>query len=399
MIDQVIARAEARIAASAGELVALSDWMAANPEPGYQEHGAVARLTAALRDGGYAVRSGVAGLATAFHARPAPRPGPRVGLIAEYDALPDVGHGCGHNIIASATLGAALGVAAVAADLPGSVEIFGTPAEESAVPDAGGKIAMLAAGAFAGLDAALMIHPWTDDRLAAEHTLVAHGIAIEFFGRSAHAAATPHEGINALDALLLCFQAVGLLRQQMPADCRIHGIITHGGAAPNVIPDYAACRFRVRAPQAAAARALVERLVACAEGGARAAGARLAWREDVRPYLDYRPNGPLGAVLRRQLAAIGRPTPEPRPGLSFGSTDFGNVSQVVPAAFVFLGMCDAAAGWHTRDVAAATVAPRGHAAIIDGARVLARGAIEALLQPEVLVQARAALDAEAVQPR
>lgn len=375
-------------------LVALSDWMYAHPEIGHQEVAAVERITAALTASGAQVARGVAGLATAFSAElPGPSHGPRIGILAEYDALPEVGHGCGHNIIATAALGAGLGLAAIGASLPGRIRLLGCPAEESAVDNAGGKIPMIDAGCFEGLDAALMIHPYTDDAVADESSLVAYGLVFEFFGHPAHAAANPHEGINALDAMIIFFSSVGLLRQQMRSDARVHGIITHGGTAPNVIPAHTVARFRVRATDDTYARDLVARVIACAEAGARAAGARMTWHEYARPYLDMRPNQTLGDLLRVGLSAVGRRAATRREGTGAGSTDFGNVSHVVPSAFAYLGICGPEAGWHTREVAAATITPRGHAAIRDGALLLACAAIDLLCDDALRAAARAEFDA------
>jgi amidohydrolase len=245
-------------------LTETSDWMYANPEIGLQEHQASSRLTEILSEFGATVERGIAGMPTAFAADlPGGKAGPKVAIVAEYDALPEVGHGCGHNIIATAALGASLALARLGQHLPGQVVVVGTPAEESTVPNAGGKIPILDHGYFDGVAAAIMMHPWTEDAMSYQSSLVAHGLDISFHGRSAHAAANPHEGINALDALLVMFASVGLLRQQVRSDARIHGIITHGGTAPNVIPAYTACRFRVRAKDPAYARDLLTRVVAC----------------------------------------------------------------------------------------------------------------------------------------
>jgi amidohydrolase len=363
----------------AGLLIETSDWMADNPEIGLSEYQASARLAEVLSEFGAAVERGIAGMPTAFEAKlPGGQLGPRVAIVAEYDALPEVGHGCGHNIIATAALGAGLALARVGQHLPGSVVVLGTPAEESTVPNAGGKIPILERGYFDGIDAAIMIHPLTEDAISSESSLVAHGLDFSFYGRPAHAAANPHEGINALDALIVMFGSVGLLRQQVRSDARIHGVITHGGTAPNVIPSYTACRFRVRAADPAYARELVERVVACGEAGARAAGARMEWREYMPPYLNMVPNASLGAAFRRNLEALGRAIKERKGRDGVGSTDFGNVSHRIPAVCANLAICGPEAGWHTREVAAATRTDRGHAAILDGAKSLAMTALDVL---------------------
>lgn len=379
-------------------LIETSDWMADHPEIGLQEHQAAARLTELLDEFGAEVERGIAGLPTAFEAKlPGGQPGGKVAIVAEYDALPDVGHGCGHNIIATAALGAGIALSRLAGRLPGSVVVLGTPAEESAVPNAGGKLPILDHGYFDDVDAAIMIHPMTEDTIGLTSSLVAYGLDFEFHGRAAHAAANPHEGINALDALIVTFNAVGLLRQQVCSDARIHGIITYGGGAPNVIPPYTSCRFRVRASDPVYAKELVNRVVACAEAGARATGARLEWREYMRPYLNMVPNHAIGAAFRQNLEALGRDVRDERAREGVGSTDFGNVSHRVPAVHAYLGICGPEAGWHSREVAAATKTARGHAAIVAGAKSLAMTAID-LLADEALREAARHEHEEAMRP-
>jgi amidohydrolase len=312
-------------------LIETSDWMADNPEIGLQEFQASARLTDTLGEFGAHVERGIAGLPTAFEARlPGGQAGPKVAIVAEYDALPEVGHGCGHNIIATAAIGAGIALSRLAGQLPGSVVVMGTPAEESTVLNAGGKIPILEHGYFDAVDAAIMIHPWTMDGVDLESSLVAHGLDFIFRGRAAHAAVNPHEGINALDAMIIMFNSVGLLRQQVRPDARIHGVITYGGSAPNVIPSYTTCRFRVRASDPAYASELVERVIACAQAGALATGATMEWQAYTRPYLNMKPNHALGAVFRTNLQAIGWEVQERRERTGAGSTDFGNVSHRVP---------------------------------------------------------------------
>ena len=256
------------------------------------------------------------------------------------------------------------------------------------MPNAGGKIPILEHGHFDGVDAAIMVHPMTEDAIALTPSLVAYGLDFAFHGRPAHAAANPHEGINALDAVLVMFNAVGLLRQQVRPDARIHGVITYGGGAPNVIPPRATCRFRVRAPDPAYCRELVGRVVACAEAGARATGARLEWREYLPAYLNMVPNHAIGAVFRDNLEALGRDVQEERSREGVGSTDFGNVSHRVPAAYAYLGICGPEAGWHSSEVAAATKSARGHAAIVAGAKSLAMTAIDLLVDDALREEAR-----------
>ncbi len=373
-------------------LIECSDWMADNPELGLQEYQAVAKLTEMLEEFGAEVERGIAGLDTAFRATlPGGNPdGPTIAIIAEYDALPDVGHGCGHNIIANAAIGAGIALARLGQQglLPGKVVVLGTPAEESAVPNAGGKIPVLEHGYFDDVDAAIMIHPMTEDYIALKPSMVAYGIDFMFHGRAAHAASNPHTGINALDAVIQTFNNVGMLRQQVRSEARIHGVVTSGGGAPNVIPPYAACRFRIRSYDPVYAAELKRRVVACAEGAATATGARLEWKEYIKPYQSYVPNHALGALMRENMEAIGRDVQDGPAREGGGSTDFGNVSHSVPSVYAYIGICGEEAGWHSREVAAATRTGRGHESLIAGAKTMAMTAIDLLTNAEAVAAAK-----------
>lgn len=384
-------KAEARRAVDtiAPDLIALSDWMFEHPELGLQEVQAAERLTALLERHGAAVERGIAGLPTAFRATmPGSSGRPTVAIIAEYDALPDVGHGCGHNIIATAATGAGIALGKLGENLPGTAVVLGCPAEESAVPNAGGKIYLLDAGYFDDVDAAIMIHPLTETRIGSSSSLVAYGLEFEFFGKPAHAAAAPHEGINALDAVIQTFNGVSALRQHLKPDVRVHGVITHGGGAPNVIPPYAAARFRVRAAHPADAWDVVQKVVRCAEAGALAAGARLEWKQYIRPYLNMVPNHTIGSAFAGNLRSLGLSPAVTLARDGSGSTDFGNVSHKVPAVEAYLRICGPEAGWHSKEVARATTTSEGHAAILDGAKGLAMTAIDLLTRPDLLERAK-----------
>lgn len=373
-----------QVEAIAGQLIEISDWMYEHPELGHQEREAAARLTAALEQHGATVERQTAGMDTSFRASfDGPVNEPTIAILAEYDALPEVGHGCGHNIIATAAIGAGIALGALADQLPGRVVVLGCPAEESAVPDAGGKIPLVEQGYFDDVDAAIMIHPGTEDYVPYDSTLVAYGLSFEFFGKPAHAAAAPHEGINALDAIIQMFNGVALLRQQLRPDVRIHGIITHGGTAPNVIPPYTAARFRVRSADPVYAREVADKVVRCAEAGAMAAGARLEWRQYIKPYQNMITNHVVGDTIARNMLQFGYGGAKvSRDGA--GSTDFGNVSHVVPSAQATLRICGEECGWHSKEVAASTITPAGHAAILRGAKIMAMTAIDLLCRPEDL---------------
>jgi amidohydrolase len=369
-------------------LIECSDWMADNPEIGLQENQASARLAKMLEESGAEVELGIAELPTAFQGTLAGSTsgGATIALLAEYDALPEVGHGCGHNIIGNAAVGAGMALSRLGgrgelSDLPGRIVVIGTPAEESA----GGKIDLLEHGYFDGVAAAMMIHPMTSDQIAARHMTV-YGVEFEFHGKSAHAALDPHQGINALDAVIQTFVNVGLLRQQTRSEARVHGVITNGGGAVNVIPAYAACRFGVRAFEVGYAQELKERVIRCAGAAASATGAELEWREFMRPYLSYIPNEVLGRVLKANMEALGRDVEQAED--VYGSTDFGNLSQVVPTAYALFSICSPEVGWHSKEVASATKSERGHTALIEAAKTLAMSTIDLLADPALVAGAK-----------
>lgn len=369
-------------------LIACSDWMADNPEIGLEEVHASAKLSNMLEESGAAVERGIAAMPTAFRATLAGSHSkrPTIAVIAEYDALPEVGHGCGHNIIGNAAIGAGMALSRIGrrgelGDFPGKVVVIGTPAEENA----GGKVDLLEHGYFDGVDAAIMIHPMTRDEIG-NRSMTDYSIEFEFHGKPAHAALNPEQGINALDAVIQTFVNVGLLRQQVRPEARIHGVITHGGGATNVIPPYAACRFEIRSFDVGYAQELRSRVIACAEGAATATGAGLEWHEYVKPYLSYLPNDVLGGVMRANMEALGRTVV--RGEEVFASTDFGNVSQVVPTAQGLFGICGEEAGWHSKEVAAATKSERGHAALIAAAKTLAMSTLDLLGDAELIAKAR-----------
>jgi amidohydrolase len=393
------AAAAARVDEIAPELIEISDWMYHNPELGHQERGAVARLTAALEAHGASVEREIAGMETAFRATFPGRVGePVVAILAEYDALPEVGHGCGHNVIATAAIGAGIAVGSLMDELPGVAVVLGCPAEESAVPDAGGKIPLVEQGYFEDVDAAIMIHPGTENYVPLESSLVAYGLEFEFFGKPAHAAGAPHEGVNALDAVIQTFNGISALRQHLKPDVRVHGVITHGGGAPNVIPPYTAARFRVRSADPAYAREVVDKVVRCAEAGALAAGARLEWRQYIKPYQNMIPNQRVSALIERNMRELGLSL-SGRVQEGAGSTDFGNVSHVVPAGQAIVRICGEECGWHSREVADSTITPTGHEAILDGAKTLAMTAIDLICQQDELKQAREEHDITAAPVR
>jgi amidohydrolase len=314
-----------------------------------------------------------------------------VAILAEYDALPEIGHGCGHNLIATASLGAILALKAVAPELPGSAVLLGCPAEESAVDDAGGKIRLVAAGCFDDVDAALMVHPATEDLVSNRGSLAACGYEFTFIGKPAHAASMPHHGINALDGVIQTFNGINALRQHLLPDVRIHGIITDGGASANIVPARAVCRFRVRAEEGAYLASVVEKVKRCAEAGALASGAMLTVREVARMYEDLWPSAALGKVFRDNLIALGRPVRSVPRRKGKGSTDFGNVSHVVPCVEARLRIAGEDVAGHSQEFADAAISEAGRRMMLDAAKGLARTAIDLMSDPAPLAAARAEL--------
>lgn len=349
----------------------------AHPELGFEEYQASAWLTEALEKGGFRVERGVGGLPTAFRAvHPAEKPGPRIAILAEYDALPELGHACGHNLIAAIAVGAALGLAPFKEKLPGTLLVIGTPAEEGG----GGKIKLIQAGLFRDVDAAMMVHP-ADQTLVDRGSLAITEVKIEFHGKAAHASSEPEKGINALDAVIQTFVALNALRQHIKEGSRIHGIITHGGVKPNIVPEYAAALFYVRAPENTYRDELVEKLRKCAEGAALATGARLVFTKVGHEYKAIRPNKTMARVFGRYLAELGYPPEEAKGGM--GSTDMGDVSWEVPAIHPYIRICPGEIPGHSREFAEAAKSEPAKAAMIAAAKAVAATCLELWTDPKL----------------
>lgn len=364
-----VARQRAELAADS--LLGLSHWLHGNPELGFAERQASGWLAELLEQAGFDVERGAGGLETALTAEFGAGP-LRVGLLAEYDALPEVGHACGHNIIAASSAGAAIALAGVADQLGLRVSVIGTPAEEGGA----GKQLLLDAGVFEGVHLALMVHPGPSDLLEPE-VLAAQSLLVSYEGRSSHAGAFPELGINAADALVVAQVAIGLLRQSMPAGQRIHGIVTDGGQAPNVIPAQTAGHFMVRAASLEDLSELRGRVVRCFEAGALATGARLELREQVA-YAEMRHDADLTGLYRRNAEELGRSF-EGAGRVEFNrfSTDAGNVSRIIPAIHPIIGIGSGSAVNHQPEFAAACVSEAADRAVLDGAVALAWTAIDA----------------------
>jgi amidohydrolase len=369
----------------AGELAALSRQIHDHPELGYQEVQACAWLSGFLEAKGFRLERGVAGVPTAFRATlDGAGTGPTIAIMCEYDALPGIGHACGHNIIATSGAGAGAGLAAVRSKLPGGrIQVIGTPAEEGG----GGKVKLLKAGVFEGVDCALMIHGF--DRTILHQDLL--GIVradFEYAGKAAHAAADPWAGINALDACIQTFNAVSMLRQQVRSDCRIHGIIVNGGAAANIIPEYAKATFYVRAPRIDTMWDLYRRVVACAEGAARATGATLTVTQNEMVYEPLKRNQVLLDLFAANMREAGLVEGEPVPD-RLGSSDVGNVSQMLPTIQPMVAIAPTGMAIHTRDFADAAVKPLAHTGMLGAAKTMAMTTFDLLADPERVRAAKA----------
>jgi len=356
----------AAVEAGREEILALAHWMSAHPELSLEEHETSRRYQAYLEARGFRVETRAAGMDTAFVAERGSEQAPLcVALLAEMDALPDVGHACGHNLSGPASLLAAASLAQVVPAHALRLRVVGCPAEELGI----GKRRLVAAGVFDGCNAAAMAHA-SDMRRAHRLFLGNQKLEFVFHGRAAHAAAYPEEGVNALDGVIQTFVAVGLLRQQLPQGVRVHGIVSDGGRAPNVIPERAAARFWVRALDETVLEDATARVRACAEGAARATGTRLEVipAESTSPAM--RPNRALADLYAQALAELGLPETDDPPGARIGSSDITHVSWVVPTIHPNFPIGENLK-LHTREFAEATVSARGDAGLLEAARALA----------------------------
>ena len=377
LIDQAVDRL-------GDDLEKLSLTIHDHPELAYEEVKAAGWLTEFLGGQGLKVERGVGGVDTAFRATLETGTGPTIAIMCEYDALPSIGHACGHNAIATAGAGAGAALAAVRDRLPkGRVQVIGTPAEEGG----GGKVKLIKAGVFRDVDAAMMCHGW-DRWILHQDLLGIVRVAFEFTGRAAHAAADPWEGVNALDAVIQTFNNVAMLRQQVKPSARIHGIVTNGGAAPNIIPESAACLFYVRAADLSYMWELHDRVVACAEGAAKATGATLKVLEyGDSTYEPMKRNETLLEAFRLNLRAIGEAeTPEVKDRL--GSSDVGNVSQVIPCIQPLMKIAPDGTPIHSRAFEAAAATPLARAGTLAAAKAMARTTYDLLADPSLLMKAK-----------
>jgi amidohydrolase len=365
-------------------LVELSRRIHAHPELRFEERQAAVWLADYLESLGFTVERSAYGLDTAFAAAIGSGR-PRVALLCEYDALPEIGHACGHNVIAAAGAGAAAGLAPVIDRLGGSVRVLGTPAEEGG----GGKVIMARAGAFDDVDVAMMIHPSGTDLLEID-ALAITALQVEYSGRAAHAAAAPQHGINALDALVTAYNAIAQLRQHIAPGERVHGIITNGGQAPNIVPERAAGVFYVRSPTRVGLEALAKRVLECFRAGALATGAKLTVDKSGEDYEDLQTNQPLAAVYAANLKRLGREIGVS--GKVTGSTDMGNVSHLVPSIHPMLQIAPPDVPLHTQEFCRWAASDRADRGVLDGAKAMAMTAIDFLSDPALQEAVRAAFE-------
>jgi amidohydrolase len=366
----------------------------AHPELAFREEKAATWLTELLDRHGCRVERGTGGLATAFSAAiPGAGPGPTIAILAEYDALPGIGHACGHNVIATAGAGAGAALARVAAraggrlPVAGRVLVLGTPAEEGGA----GKVKLMDAGVFRDVDAAMMIHPRCGTQVW-RPSLGLMKARVEYFGTAAHAASWPWRGVNALNAVIGLFNALDAMRQQLRPDARVHGIITVGGQQPNIIPEYTAAEFYLRALDRGYLQELRRRFEAAAEGAATATGCRVQVTIDPVIHDPLKPNHRMAALFGRNLERIGFPIDPDDGQAGYGSTDAGNVSHAVPTIHPYIRTAPDGVPGHSREFAEHNASPLARAGMLAGAKALALTALDLLADPTALRAARAEFD-------
>ena len=359
------------------DLVELSHSIHAEPEIAFAEHRSCAKVQALVAERGFEITAPAGGLDTAFRADFGSGP-LVVGVCAEYDALPEIGHACGHNIIAASAVGTALALAEVADDLGLTVALLGTPAEE----DGGGKALLLRAGTFDDVAVAVMVHPGPTD-IAAARSLALSEVSVHYRGKESHAAVAPHVGVNAADAVTVAQVAIGLLRQQFAPGQLAHGIVTDGGQAVNVIPGRATLQYAMRATDSDSLRELEGRMFACFAAGALAAGCEYEIDNAAPAYAELKPDQWLAGICRQEMRRLGRDpvAPDVEARFPMGSTDMGNVTQVMPGIHPIIGVDAGGATVHQRAFAAAAAGPSADRAVVDGAIMLARTVVRLAQDP------------------
>ncbi|MFB3897337.1 MAG: M20 family metallopeptidase [bacterium] len=372
------------------ELIALSTLIHDHPELSLREFQAVVWITEYLAKNGFTIEKNIADLPTAFRATfKGDNDQPIIGLLAEYDALPKIGHGCGHNIMAVAGPGAAAAVKSVVKDIPGIIQVIGTPAEESG----GGKIILAKKGVFDRLAAAMIVHPGTRTEVNYKN-IACQSMKVEYYGKATHASGSPENGVNALDAVILSYNMINALRQHIRQDSRIHGIITHGGEASNIVPEYASASFTVRSPDNRYLDELIERVLNCFRAAGIATGARLEYTLSRSRYASMRTNATLASAFAENYRMIHVEVLERRPDAGMGSSDMGNVSQIVPAIHPSIAIAPESVQEHSVDFANAAVSDAGHQGLLNAAKALAMTTIDLLFNPYLLINIRNEFSAE-----
>ncbi|AYC28513.1 M20 family metallopeptidase [Paenisporosarcina cavernae] len=362
------------------ELWGMSDYLYHHPELGDQEVESMKLLSSYLEKHQFMVEKGIVGRKTAFKATfDSALPGPTIAFLAEYDALPDIGHGCGHNMIGTMSVGAGVLLSKVAMELGGKVVVLGTPAEETN----GAKVDMASNGIFDDIDVAMMVHP-ADQSYQSGDSLAMDAIQFNFTGKSSHAAASPEEGINALDAVIHLFNGIATLRQHVPSDVRMHGIIKEGGIAANIIPEKASAQFYLRAKDRSTLNGIRKKVELIASGAAAMTGANIETHPYELSYDNMKTNKTLSALFTKNLLTSGVKKVHPAKS-STGSIDMGNVSHVIPAIHPYIGLDAPGLIAHTREFADRTITPVGHAVLSQGVFTLAKTAAD-ILGNEILLQ-------------
>ena len=385
-LDELKTKICGAVDALAGELEAISHKIHANPELCFKEEKAAAWLTEFLEQKGLKVERGIGGLPTAFRATvPGSAPGPTIAIMAEYDALPKIGHACGHNVIATSGAGAVAALAVALNTLPftGTIQVIGTPAEEGGA----GKVRLMNAGAFKGVEAALMIHPRCGTRIW-RPSLGIIKVNSEFHGKAAHASSWPWRGANALNAVIQLFVGLDAMRQQLRPEARVHGIISHGGDQPNIIPEHTAAEFYLRSESKAYLQELFRRFEGCAQGAATATGCTVTITTDPIVHDPLKPNVAMAALFEKNLERIDFPVDPEDPEAGYGSTDCGNVSQVIPTIHPYIRISPDGVPGHSREFAEWAKSPMARTGLVAAAKALAMTALDLVASPEELKKAK-----------
>jgi len=378
--EELKAQIISEVDAHRDQLSELSLEIHSNPELGFQEVKAAAWLSQYLGENGFSIEQGVCELPTAFRGSYG-QGKPAIAILAEYDALPNLGHACGHNIIGACAVGAGVASKLAIDRFGGSILVIGTPSEEQG----GGKMIMAERGAFSDIDIAMMVHPGVHDT-AVVQALACEALEVEFFGKAAHASARPHMGINALEAMINSFTAINSLRQHIRDKARIHGIITDGGEAANIIPDHAAARLLVRAEDDAYLDELKQRVINCFIGAAAASGARLEYKWGDTRYAPLRNNLTLARLFQQNMQLLGREMQFTHPNDALASTDMGNVSQLVPGIQPFVAVAPVEVSTHSPQFASAAASESAVRGLLDAAKALAMTVVDIVASSEIVIK-------------